>query len=393
MACLLAVSGVEAVPAGAATGKWSVEKTPRLGANVGTSLGSVSCVSVSDCVAVGGYADSGQDEYAMAEAWNGTSWTAQKVPRPQGTRGGSDLSGVSCPSTTLCVAVGSYSPAPFEPKSMAQIWNASTWRIQSVPDPPGATESNLLSLSCPSATMCMAVGYFEPAKRVPPTDMFLLADSWNGTDWTLQKVPQPTGGRGGVLEDVSCSSAVLCMAVGDYIDTAKKSLPLAAFSELWNGTSWQIENTPEPTDAKSPTDLIGVSCTPDGDCVTAGAYQVSENEGLPLTETWNGKTWTIHVSPTPSGQVSGATLDGIWCVSLNDCTAVGTYDTTEAETPWADAWNGTSWTLETTPQPPHGAGGLAGVFCFSATWCTAVGAYVGVENGNEIILSLIESES
>ena len=66
----------------------------------------LSCPSVNVCVTVGT-----QDDYNMplAEAWNGTAWTvmdtseigAGSVVVPDYT-----FNGVSCPSSTFCVAVG-----------------------------------------------------------------------------------------------------------------------------------------------------------------------------------------------------------------------------------------------------------------------------------------------
>jgi hypothetical protein len=51
-----------------------VVATPAL-TNSGASLNGVSCTSTSSCMAVG-------NEGTLAEAWNGTAWSVVKTPRP-----------------------------------------------------------------------------------------------------------------------------------------------------------------------------------------------------------------------------------------------------------------------------------------------------------------------
>jgi hypothetical protein len=41
----------------------------------------------------------------LAEAWNGTSWSVQPVPNPQGSTA-TFLNGVACSSAGVCTAVG-----------------------------------------------------------------------------------------------------------------------------------------------------------------------------------------------------------------------------------------------------------------------------------------------
>ncbi len=54
--------------------------TPAL-ANTGAGLNGVSCTSPSSCMAVGEFTGIG-NEMTLAEAWNGTSWSVVKTPRP-----------------------------------------------------------------------------------------------------------------------------------------------------------------------------------------------------------------------------------------------------------------------------------------------------------------------
>lgn len=95
---------------------------------------------------------------------------------------------------------------------LAERWNGSAWAIQSTPGLTGGQSyANLLEgVSCTSATACTAVGY--SAGPVPVT----LAMRWNGTSWTLQPTADPTDAQSSdrQLEGVSCLSATACRAVG-----------------------------------------------------------------------------------------------------------------------------------------------------------------------------------
>jgi hypothetical protein len=80
---------------------WSIVASP----NAGTSdvLSSVSCVSASDCVAVG-YTSTGPAYETLVMVWDGTVWSV--VSSPNAGTSDDGLSSVSCVSASDCVAVG-----------------------------------------------------------------------------------------------------------------------------------------------------------------------------------------------------------------------------------------------------------------------------------------------
>src|SRR5207244_9499620 len=98
------------------------------------------------CTAVGG---------SLIEAWNGTSWSIQRPAEPVGFRG------VSCSLATACTAVGGYLSGVGADRSLAQRWDGSAWSVQSTADPSTSGNVDLSAVSCPSATSCIAVGMFE----------------------------------------------------------------------------------------------------------------------------------------------------------------------------------------------------------------------------------------
>jgi hypothetical protein len=69
---------------------------------------------------------------------------------------------------------------------------------------------------------------FIPIKSKSST----FAERWNGTSWSIQHTPNPARGPGSIneLDGVSCSSGIVCTAVGAY--GTSKALTLA---ERWHG--------------------------------------------------------------------------------------------------------------------------------------------------------------
>ncbi len=89
--------------------------------------------------------------------------------------------------------------------------------IQSVPVPTGAKASSFSGVSCSAATACEAVGSYVNSGGTTVT----LAESWNGTAWSIQSTPNPTGATSSSLSSVSCISSSACTAVGKSVTTAQ----------------------------------------------------------------------------------------------------------------------------------------------------------------------------
>jgi len=343
---------------------WSLLTTPNRGVAPGDNLHGVSCTSASACTAVGGYTTAANPGGTVfVERWNGTSWSVQTTPQPAGIW--TWFMGVSCPSTTACIAVGVHLDNQRNGLTLAMRWNGTSWSVQSAPSPIGAEGSSLSAVSCTSPTECTAVGTINLAPGPP----LPLAERWNGTSWSIQTTPNPTGSNS-YLTAVSCPSGAVCIAVGgSFNPTAAPTL-----AERWNGSTWSVQTTPNPTGAQS-SQLRAVSCTSPTACTAAGDYTDSTGTQRTLAERWNGTTWSIEKTPNPAGATASG-LSGVSCTSATACTAVGSFTaSTGTQRTLAERWNGTSWSIQTTSKPTDAtASGLSGVSCTSAA-CTAVGDY------------------
>ena len=111
-------------------------------------------------------------------------------------------------------------------------------------------------------------------------------------------------------------------------------------------------------------------CVSTADCWAVGETYISTNKYATLTEQWDGSAWTVVSSPSPS---SGSVLLRVTCVSATDCLAVGDNGSGNTiSTALIEQWNGNTWSVVLTPSLPA-AGQLTAVTCVSPTDCWAVG--------------------
>jgi hypothetical protein len=143
---------------------------------------------------------------------------------------------VPCGTSTACTAVGAYYPPSGQSKIVGMHWNGIKWQMtQMAPLPVGALMGDLRSVACSSASSCMAVGLYT--KYSNPLRILTLAELWNGTEWEVETTPN-SGNSPSVLYAVSCISSAACMAVGT--DQSK------AVAEWWNGSEWKVQNVSAP---------------------------------------------------------------------------------------------------------------------------------------------------
>lgn len=220
----------------------------------GSALSSVSCTGASDCVAVGDTWPA--DAFPLIESWNGTTWSVPTVTdpgiEPYGLGG---LSSVSCPTSSFCMAVGSWDDFGPALGPRVDILSGQSWSAIAGP----SITSGLGTVSCASPTFCMTPGF-----------------SWNGTTWSAMSSP-------GTPFGLSCATPTDCVAVGG------NSI------ESWDGTSWNSAASLGATSA-----LSGVSCTSSDYCVSVGSVS-----GQNLVETGLAPQAITFTSTPPFTAVDG----------------------------------------------------------------------------------------
>jgi hypothetical protein len=301
------------VPAAAApTLSWStasIDAAPLTG---------ISCASQALCVAVdeAGHALISTNPTAGSSA----SW------RPVEIDSGRAQVGVSCASSALCAAVD----AEGRISIATSPGTGASWSTATIPGGPSLT-----GISCPSAALCVAVDKAgEALLSTNPT-------AGAGASWRRVEID-----AGNALTAVSCGSPSLCVAVDD----AGRALASGEPTGTWR---------PSPIDLS--LNLVAVACAaaPVSLCVAVDGQGGVLASGNPTTEapTWN---WTPAFAPAPGAPTGIACSAGGLCVSVEDAGNAYIGDNPTAAPP--------SWTFA----PIDTSKRLAGVSCVPEGLCAAV---------------------
>ena len=245
------------------------------------------------------------------------------------SQGGEDPTSVSCPSATFCMAVDAQDSSTF-------LFNGSTWSsAPGISDPGPSTLRGMASVSCSSPSFCAAV------------DNGSNAFTFNGTSWSPATAIDP----GHELSTVSCPSASFCAAV-DYGPNVV----------TFNGTSWSKRSAIDPGSY-----LQAVSCASASFCVAI------DRKGNALT--FNGSTWSAPVNADPNGLSmgeGGISWPMVSCPTSNFCAAV------DGAGGNVVTFDGHSWTTPVTvdSEAAKSVSGpvlefLMSVSCPSAMFCVA----------------------
>ncbi len=241
---------------------WSSFPSPAVPSS---GLNGVTCVSRTNCVAVGERANSLGEESTLVEHYAGTKWTV--VPSPDSSefpRNSNFLQGVSCRSAGLCIAVGGdYNVSAGRAQQYAPLIESSVssgWAITPI-SPSGS--GWFTSVSC-SSSRCVAVGTGTAS-----------GTTGTKTPWTA------LSDAGFALRGVACIGNGPCVGVGQPLQGQGISVASLA------GARWSDASVPgAPSDAETNT-LNSVSCPQNRSCVAVGQFigakpQTSESEFGPL---------------------------------------------------------------------------------------------------------------
>jgi hypothetical protein len=102
----------------------------------------------------------------------------------------------------------------------------------------------------------------------------------------------------------------------------------------WTGTDWSAMET--PSDGIEITSFTGVSCADSAACEVVGdGNNGGSDPNQTVVEWWNGTTWTVETSPNP---IDTNVLNGVACADTTDCIAVGQ----ATDVNLVDWWNGST---------------------------------------------------
>ncbi len=283
---------------------WTPLTMPTVGSSTQPVLVGVSCVTTSFCIAVGyAYYPPGttNDYTALIEQWNGSAWSVVQGAVAPAPNADTWLAGVSCLSTTFCLAAAGTQAVPF-----VEQWNGSTWTPTTLSAPTGFTQAFFYGLSCTAVSSCMAAGY---ASQGGPQEL-PIAEMWNGSAWTMTPIPSASPSDNYYFNGVSCAGPGFCSAVG-----VNGNNNLVA---TWNGASWTLDSVPTPSGGGN---LQGVSCFSATSCTAVGIAGASLN--APQALTFDGQTWTQATTPAAPTSSTSSHYDAVACLTDWACVAAG----------------------------------------------------------------------
>jgi hypothetical protein len=303
----------------------------------------VSCVpqqaDIPTCVAVGEHFKNPRYSTQLVESGTANGFSPISLGNPNGANW-SVLDEVSCPTSTFCLLVGAagtigkHTVSPEH--AIAYRWGGATVHPVSLPVPAHARSSELAGVSCPTTTNCLAVGnYVGSAGRTLPYSV-----QWTPSASHLHLANSLGRKAFTVFQDVSCAAANRCVGVGDTsTGTGKKT---TAFAEKYSAGTWTSLHA--STGLK--TAFFDVSCPATAYCVAVGEHGTD-----PLIEAWNGNRWKWEAFPAAARPFTDEGLGHVSCISPALCVAVGFRHDPAVRYSFrtlALGWNGKTWTFEKT---------------------------------------------
>jgi Putative Ig domain len=256
--------------------------------------------------------------------------------------------------------------------------DTATWAATEAPVPVDAWPENLSSwvtgVDCPDTGSCIAVGYYNNAAN----QGLGLIDTISDGSSALTKAPLPPHGHSGSLAQVTCSSVAFCVAIGSY-DVSNSELGLI---DILSDGTWSASEAPVPADVpRGPGvgDVLStVDCAADGSCVVLGQadYYDPDLETFPFIDTLSDGEWTATDAPLPADAIADYQFDGpsaLSCPTVGTCVAVGNYQSdVTGQTGLIDTMSDGTWTATAAPSPPITA--AVQDFQLSAVSCPALGS-------------------
>jgi hypothetical protein len=174
--------------------------------------------------------------------------------------------------------------------------------------------AGISSVSCPTSTTCEVVGSWDSSMG---SSEVVGRSSNGGASWTDQtpRMGYPSTG----LDSISCTSKLDCTAVGSVsscvgpLGCRRNNLPVGGLVIRTSdgGSRWMGQVVP-----RTVRDLLSVWCVSTNDCQAIGLD--GERDAVAIHTTNGGSSWSTGSFPSNT-----ATLESVSCQSAKVCLAVG----------------------------------------------------------------------
>ncbi len=354
--------------------------------NLGASaqIASSSCTSATFCVAGGYYASTASPSIhqAFVSTYKGSSWTDATIAGALNQGGLASVNSVSCTLATFCVAGGYYADGTSATQAFVSTYNGTSWTDTEVAGALNQANASVNSVSCTSASFCVAGGYFQDS-----SGRQAFVSTYNGTSWTDAQIAGALNklyGYAGV-DSVSCTSASFCVAGGYYVGNSGAT---QAFVSTYNGTVWTDTTIADALNQGGVASVNSVSCTSATFCVAGGYFYNGSGLAQAFVSTYNGTVWTDTTIAGALNQGGVASVASVSCTSASFCVAGGYFNDGSSQQALVSTYNGSSW-ADTKIAGALNLGiavSVRSVSCTSASFCVAGGYYT---DGNGVTQAFV----
>ncbi len=310
MGAVLALTSV----AGAAGTVYAIRWAPSealLNPNDGGGFDAVSCApTVAAKTLFCAAADVRGDVFATAHPAQKALWLRRYIDPKTA------ITGISCPSATLCVAVDADGRVMHSTNPLGGL---TDWSKPARVNPTTATgggPAGFAAISCPTTTFCLAIDNGATNQIATTTNPAGPASAWTLT----------TVGTGVLLDSVDCTSATLCVVGGSNIYYSTTPTGGAA---AWKATAAL---------SSSNSVVSALACNTAKLCLGVGygnaAVGLSVASSAPTSASWS--QGIVGADPPAPG---ASLVDSVACPERNFCIAVdGTSNAYTTGTPVRGAW-------------------------------------------------------
>ena len=295
-------------------------------------------------------ASSPNDIWAVGQStihFDGTTWTAFSAPMIKGDNN-SFLQGVVDISPTLAWAAGNVTDGAHAGQ-VIERWNGTKWSLFPAPKFGKKDQANVFAMTSSSANDVWAIGSLVNLGTGLVSPLF---EHWNGTAWTATTGESSNDFLFGASADATNDAWAVGFNVSDSITTSAMH---------WDGTNWKRVATPNVGEGTNKLNAV-LALAPNDVWAVGFSTQVAppkQAATLTLIEHFDGASWTVVPSPKvgPNSVNQSNRLLGLTANSANDIWAFGSNfaaDGSGHQMTLLLHWDGTSWTVASSPSPTKG---------------------------------------
>ena len=295
-------------------------------------------------------AASPNDIWAVGQStihFDGTTWTAFPAPMIKGDNN-SFLQGVVAISPTLAWAAGNVTDGA-HPGQVIEQWNGTKWGLFPGPKFGKKDQANVFAMTSSSANDVWAIGNLVNLGTGLVSSLF---EHWNGTAWTATTVESNNEFLFGASADATNDAWAVGFNGSDNIETSAMH---------WDGANWKSVATPNVGEGTNKLNAV-LALAPNDVWAVGFSTSVAppkQAATLTLIEHFDGTSWMVVPSPNvgPNSANQSNRLLGLTANSANDIWAFGSYfpaDGSAHQMTLLLHWDGTSWTVASSPSPTKG---------------------------------------